>query len=515
MGDDEAMVLVGDRYDGLTRGNDPVKAAKWYLKAAEAGNIQAMQKVSHLYEIGKGLEQSDVKKNEWEQKAKSAKKHEAEVAAKQRKEDARVKTNEKLDLLEKSAEIGNAGAMKEIAEWYLRYGTKQGLSSTEKYSKVVEWYHKAAQAGNEYAMNQLGDIYEGGYGVPKDEEKAAMWHHKAWQKIHDDLKNRSPVQAASVVESGDTKKTDGLSEIKQKYKEAAGRIPENRRLTLKDIGFLGPTGKSSVAEYGLDTLPNPNKAPYPPRTAEYYVYGLEFYRLAAEQGEDVMEENFRKAIHWFTKAANEGYPEAMYCLGEIYGFGLGLSQDDKVNELEWFCKAAQAGHQNAIDWFYRFLFNEGSSHSSFQQYLKWMSHPMKSGRINSRVVELIAFLYHEGLPVGACYLETVDWLHHTIVRFKEDARKGNKKAMMKLALMYNKGIGVKADSRKAVSYLKTIAEMGNVDAIYLLGEAYSGYRMRSLIDEGAIDGRILRDQEKASKYYLSPTFSLKGVKGGL
>ena len=53
------------------------------------------------------------------------------------------------------------------------YG-KGGL--TEDEAKAVEWYQKAAEAGDAIAMNNLGDYYE--YG-PKDEAKAMEWYRKA------------------------------------------------------------------------------------------------------------------------------------------------------------------------------------------------------------------------------------------------------------------------------------------------------------------------------------------------
>ena len=53
-----------------------------------------------------------------------------------------------------------------------------GLTKDE--AKAVEWYQKAAEVGEEYAMCKLGDAYANGtWGLTKDEAKAVEWYRKA------------------------------------------------------------------------------------------------------------------------------------------------------------------------------------------------------------------------------------------------------------------------------------------------------------------------------------------------
>ena len=60
---------------------------------------------------------------------------------------------------------------------YYEYG-KGGLTKDE--IKAVEWYQKAAKAGNATAMCNLGIYYEYGEGgLTKDEAKAVEWYRKA------------------------------------------------------------------------------------------------------------------------------------------------------------------------------------------------------------------------------------------------------------------------------------------------------------------------------------------------
>ena len=37
------------------------------------------------------------------------------------------------------------------------------------YAQAAQWYGKAAEQGNAYAQNQLGNLYQSGLGVAKDD----------------------------------------------------------------------------------------------------------------------------------------------------------------------------------------------------------------------------------------------------------------------------------------------------------------------------------------------------------
>ena len=53
-----------------------------------------------------------------------------------------------------------------------------GLTKDE--AKAVEWFQKAAEAGNAIAMHNLGNCYEYGKGgLTKDKAKAMEWYWKA------------------------------------------------------------------------------------------------------------------------------------------------------------------------------------------------------------------------------------------------------------------------------------------------------------------------------------------------
>jgi hypothetical protein len=49
----------------------------------------------------------------------------------------------------------------------------------QNYEKAFEWYQKAADAGDAYAMYKVAHCYENGEGVDSDEDLYIEWLEKA------------------------------------------------------------------------------------------------------------------------------------------------------------------------------------------------------------------------------------------------------------------------------------------------------------------------------------------------
>ena len=65
--------------------------------------------------------------------------------------------------------------------------------------------------------------------------------------------------------------------------------------------------------------------------------------------------NFEEAVKWWRKAAEQGFAEAQYNLGQIYGRGEGVAQD-YAEAVKWYRKSAEQGDadaQYALGWMYR------------------------------------------------------------------------------------------------------------------------------------------------------------------
>ncbi|MGH6953553.1 MAG: tetratricopeptide repeat protein, partial [Alphaproteobacteria bacterium] len=49
----------------------------------------------------------------------------------------------------------------------------------QDYAEAMKWYRKAADQGDAPAQNNLGFMYDSGWGVPQDYAEAAKWYRKA------------------------------------------------------------------------------------------------------------------------------------------------------------------------------------------------------------------------------------------------------------------------------------------------------------------------------------------------
>ena len=61
---------------------------------------------------------------------------------------------------------------------------------------------------------------------------------------------------------------------------------------------------------------------------------------------DGVDVNYKKAIEWYKKAAEQGYADAQYNLGIMYENGHGVDQDDSM-AMRWYAKAAAQGFRGA------------------------------------------------------------------------------------------------------------------------------------------------------------------------
>lgn len=59
-----------------------------------------------------------------------------------------------------------------------------GSGVPQDHAKAALWYRKAAEQGNALAQTSLGVMYERGIGVPQNDKEAVSWLHKAAEQGH-------------------------------------------------------------------------------------------------------------------------------------------------------------------------------------------------------------------------------------------------------------------------------------------------------------------------------------------
>lgn len=117
---DEMLYLGNCYYVGQNTTQDYTKAFKWYKKAAEKGNTEAMCGLGSCYSEGIGTKQDINKGFEWIQKA---------------------------------ADLNNPIGMSMLGTYY-----ENGEVVNKDLTIAIKWYKKAASLGEEWALNRLKEL---------------------------------------------------------------------------------------------------------------------------------------------------------------------------------------------------------------------------------------------------------------------------------------------------------------------------------------------------------------------
>ena len=242
------------------------------------------------------------------------------------KAETALNNEEAIKWFRKSSEAGNGDAMyrmgniyrfqmyddKTAAEWYIKAaksGSADGMDCLahmyeygygveQNKEKAIQWYQQAANAGSIWGMIHLGDVYCYGKGIAQDSEKAIEWYKKA-------------------AEAGNF---EAMFQIGWIYAAGHG-VPQDDNKSLEWYQKAADAGYSK-ASYEIGML---------------YIYAMDF------PGNDA------KSAEWFIKAAQQGHDRAMYFTGLNYWEGKGLIRDEKQARY-WMQKAADLGYEDAQKW---------------------------------------------------------------------------------------------------------------------------------------------------------------------
>ena len=190
-GNAEAQHAVGFVFaHGKSNLLDPVKAAKWFEKAARQGHAPSQWRLGIAYRIGNGVRVDYRKAIELFVAASVGGEPRANLGIARMYMDGRgvpqsYPNAEKW--IKKSVERADPSAMKLLADLYRR---------KRRSVPALTWYERAAEATAPYALDRpspgfvdsttfssaaysLGEMYENGEGGPRDHAQAHMWYSLA------------------------------------------------------------------------------------------------------------------------------------------------------------------------------------------------------------------------------------------------------------------------------------------------------------------------------------------------
>jgi serine/threonine protein kinase/TPR repeat protein len=178
-------------------------------------------------------------------------------------------------------------------------------------------------------------------------------------------------------------------------------------------------------------------------------------------GEDGLPRDDQKAVDWYQKSAQQGFPKGQTNLGDMYLSGRGGLEKDSVEALSWYLKAAD---QNFPDAQYRlgYLYEKGiGAAQDVPRALKLFRSAASAGYPDAEnLLGILLATGGDGVPQDDA--EAVVW-------YRKAAEQGLAKAQKNLGDMYFFGRGVDRDYQAAMSWYSKAAGQQFADAQYRLG----------------------------------------------
>ena len=259
---------------------------------------------------------------------------------------------------EAAAEKGSIEAAYRLGQIY-----ENGRGVGKDETMAFAWYLRAADAGDAISQRLIGAMYESGRGVDTDTDAALEWYRKA--AANGDIAAKKAVERLSAPVSPKTETEDQTDEtpgaplsdeeivhlivLSNKYYDAGNyeaAVDIDRKLTLQKV----PRGMNAL---GWDYYKGHG---VPQDVARAFNLFLE----AAEAGEpraminlawcyhdgDGVAQDKTEAMRWFKRAADAGWHAGFFALGARYSLGDGVEQNDDEAVRLWQ-KAADLGNPSA------------------------------------------------------------------------------------------------------------------------------------------------------------------------
>jgi TPR repeat protein len=334
--------------------------------------------------------------------------------------------NEVVDLYRKAAAQGQVLAKAELAQVLLQAGQQ----NEEAVKEAVKLITEAEAADNKVARRLLAQLHLGGVGgVEQSLDKA-----------------RALLEKGSAA--GDGEATLNLSQL---YAVGAPGLPKDDKKSL---------------EYLI-------KASEQENAVAMSTYAARLFDGDPEGSAQLVKKNPEKAMKMFEDAAAKGFAAANRLLGAIYENGMGGAQRDLKKAVEYYTKAANGNDAQAL---FRLgnYFEAGLTQGEGDKAETIIQKNDKSA------LDLYRLAAQNNLP-EAFYNVGVYYETGTVVDkdpakaytfFLRAANNGLAPAQFRLAGLYQSGNGVAQDVVAAKAWYQMSADRGNAAAQLALGQMY-------------------------------------------
>jgi hypothetical protein len=262
-----------------------------------------------------------------------------------------------------------ANASDEEAQWALGGWYEKGMSSLQQdYVEAAQWYRKAAEQGDGDGQNDLGRMYQSGWGVDKDFAQAANWYRKGADQGEDWAQNN----LGFLYQQGWGVDRDYALAISW-YRKAAD---QGNSQAENSLGFMYQNG------FGVD-------------------------------------KDNAQAVSWYRKSADQGNSQGEHGLGYMYQYGLGVNQD-YTQALALYHKSADQGDSNGENDLGVMYANGWGIDKDYAQAVSWIRKSADQG--NSSAEKNLAVLYENGWGVEKSVDDALTWYRKAAAQGNTDAQ---------------------------------------------------------------------------------------------
>lgn len=229
-----------------------------------------------------------------------------------------------------AAQRGDARSQYMLAMMY-----RGGAMGKVDMRQSLQWQQKAAQQGYAEAQYGLGLLYANGTHLPANPQLAKQWFERAAQQGH--------VQAKIALQAVPMRPL-----VRKPPVVAAKPAPRPRAQPPRPQAATAPRPVVVAKPPQAAALDYVNMSPADIRQHAYRgdKYAQLMLGVMYEEGNEGMPQDFKQALVWYQKAANQGFPKAQYNLALLYEDGRGMPQDYRKAGI-WYQKAAAAGFAEA------------------------------------------------------------------------------------------------------------------------------------------------------------------------
>lgn len=417
------------------------------------------------------------------------------------------------------AKAGDAAAQNTVGVWY--YTGKDSIK--QDYKHALQWWAQSAKQENIDAIANMAMCYQLGRGTEKDSALAVKLYETAIKKG-----NKSVIpQHEQIVKN--TKSLFSSLLLRDCYVKGIGvKKDPTQAIKYQTIAAEGGHEASQFA-LGLYYLNNKQadksvgwfkKAASQGNVGAMYYYG---YQLLNGMG---VTQDKSTGIKCLSKASEKGFPMADYQLGIIYRDGNGVEKNQETS-FKYIKKAALLGNANA-KWELAKMYQKGEG-TSVDYYFaaQWLAevamttHKKEVNELLKEDNEGTFSQYLMGLKayyIGNNYDEAIDYFKKVekaknaegltmqgLCYANKNCKKQNLKKAVKLltkastsspvanyylSSMYEDGLGMDKDIKKAIELLQMAADAGIAEAQCKLGDRY-------MTGNG-----VEKDPTKAAQLYL-------------